>query len=378
MTEHQVLIVGGGPAGSTCAWQLRRSGIDVAILDQARFPRDKVCAGWITPQVVDELQLDLDHYGRQCTLQAITGFRTGQLGEPQVCTRFPHPVSYAIRRVEFDDYLLRRSDATLYDGEPLSALESDDRGWIINGRIRAELVVGAGGYFCPVARWMGARYQEEEFIAAQETEVRMTSAEAAACAIAAEVPELFFCPDMKGYGWCIRKAEFLNIGMGRLGRDALRQHVNEFLAYLKRNDRIGFGLQSNLHGHAYLLYRGRRRPISTDRLLLIGDAAGLAYAHSGEGIRPAVESGLIAAAVIAGVEGNYGKSALGAYEFLLSRRFDVHGDDVLDSVWHHLPDRVRGSLNRVLMRSNFFARQVVARRWFLRSRETALRTSDTL
>ena len=48
-----VLIVGGGPAGSSCARQLRRAGLDVLILDKSEFPRDKVCAGWITPQVVE-------------------------------------------------------------------------------------------------------------------------------------------------------------------------------------------------------------------------------------------------------------------------------------------------------------------------------------
>ena len=46
------LIVGGGPAGSSCARQLRRAGLDVLIMDKQEFPRDKVCAGWITPAVV--------------------------------------------------------------------------------------------------------------------------------------------------------------------------------------------------------------------------------------------------------------------------------------------------------------------------------------
>ena len=50
MHSCDVLIVGGGPAGSACAWKLARSGFDVAILDRARFPRDKVCGGWITPK----------------------------------------------------------------------------------------------------------------------------------------------------------------------------------------------------------------------------------------------------------------------------------------------------------------------------------------
>jgi flavin-dependent dehydrogenase len=44
-----VLIVGGGPAGSVCARQLGDAGFDVVVLDKKTFPRDKFCAGWITP-----------------------------------------------------------------------------------------------------------------------------------------------------------------------------------------------------------------------------------------------------------------------------------------------------------------------------------------
>ena len=75
-----VLIVGGGPAGSSCARQLRRAGLDVLILDKSQFPRDKVCAGWITPQVVEELQIDTRDYEQGRVLQPITSFITG-MGE---------------------------------------------------------------------------------------------------------------------------------------------------------------------------------------------------------------------------------------------------------------------------------------------------------
>ena len=54
MKQVDVLIVGGGPAGSTLAWALRDSGLDVTILDKQTFPRDKVCAGWVTPAVMEE------------------------------------------------------------------------------------------------------------------------------------------------------------------------------------------------------------------------------------------------------------------------------------------------------------------------------------
>lgn len=57
-----VLIAGGGPAGSACAWKLRQAGLDVVVVDKATFPRDKVCAGWVTPQAIDDLQIDTGEY----------------------------------------------------------------------------------------------------------------------------------------------------------------------------------------------------------------------------------------------------------------------------------------------------------------------------
>ena len=59
---------------------LQRNGLDVMVIDKAIFPRDKVCAGWITPTVVKTLDIDLDDYGKQHILQPITGFKVGSLG----------------------------------------------------------------------------------------------------------------------------------------------------------------------------------------------------------------------------------------------------------------------------------------------------------
>src|SRR6187401_1001406 len=111
MDACDVLVVGGGPAGSPCARALRQAGIDVLVLDKANFPRDKVCAGWITPAVVDELEIDVDDYRRGRVFQPITAFRTGVLGGGDVLTTFRRPVSFGIRRCEFDHYLLERSGA---------------------------------------------------------------------------------------------------------------------------------------------------------------------------------------------------------------------------------------------------------------------------
>ena len=133
MDQCDVLIVGGGPAGSSCAWTLRDSGLKIAILDRQRFPRDKVCGGWITPAVLEEMAIDPTQYTCGRVLQPITGFRTSCIGGPVVETRYGRPISYGIRRYEFDDYLLKRSGATLYEGVQLKQIDRSGGNWVING-----------------------------------------------------------------------------------------------------------------------------------------------------------------------------------------------------------------------------------------------------
>src|SRR5439155_5731776 len=171
MQTCDVLIVGGGPAGSTCAWALGRAGLEVVVMDAAVFPRDKVCAGWITPQVIAELDLDLDDYRRGRTLQPITAFRTGLLGGyGEVETAYDQPVSYGIRRCEFDYYLLQRSRAQLCLGSPIADIERAGDRWMVNDTVSASMLVGAGGHFCPVARLLNRRIDDAPLVVAQETE----------------------------------------------------------------------------------------------------------------------------------------------------------------------------------------------------------------
>jgi flavin-dependent dehydrogenase len=377
MDACDVLIVGGGPAGSACAWGLGNSGLDVAILDKQSFPRDKVCGGWITPAVLSELGIDAAEYARGRLLQPITGFRTGSIthidgGGPAIDTDYKRTVSYGIRRREFDDYLLRRSGARVMEPGALTSLQRADGGWIVNQQIKTRVVVGAGGHFCPVAKLTGAKQARENAVVAQEAEFEMDQRQQAGCRIRPEVPELYFCADIKGYGWCFRKQNFLNIGLGRMDQHRLAEHVAAFVRFLQAAGRITFDVPAALLGHAYLLYGVSERKPVDHGMLLIGDAAGLAYKQSGEGIRPAIESGLLAAQAIVAARGNYSREALSAYERLLARRFGTSGRDWASRAGQHLPSAWVGALGRTLLGARWFVRDVVINRWFLHANEPAL------
>jgi geranylgeranyl reductase family protein len=372
MDACDVLIVGGGPAGSSCAWGLRKTGLEVAILDRQTFPRDKICGGWITPQVLAELGIDPADYGRDRVLQPITGFRIGWIGGPAFDTGYDSTVSYGIRRREFDDYLLRRSGARLLEGISLASLQRESAGWIVNGNIRARLVVGAGGHFCPVAKLTGAKPARESAVVAQEAEFEMDPSQQSACRVRSDMPELYFCADIKGYGWCFRKNNYLNIGLGRMDQHRLSEHVVAFVRFLKSAGRISFDVPPALLGHAYLLYGVSERKVADDGVLLIGDSAGLAYKQSGEGIRPAIESGLLAAQAISEAQGNYSRESLNSYGRLLTQRFGGSGKDWASRVGEHLPSSWMGALGRRLLGARWFVRDVVIDRWFLHADQPGL------
>ena len=372
MMQVDVLIVGGGPAGSTLAWALRDSGLRIAIIDKQNFPRDKVCAGWVTPAVMEELQVDLDDYQQKHTLQPISGFRVSQLGKKQVETHYQKkPVSYGIRRREFDDYLLQRCGAELWLGQAFKSMQRHEEGWLINDAIKAKLVVGAGGHFCPVARAIGARLgRSEQVVAAQEIEFQMTPEQQQDCQVDEKLPELFFTPDLTGYGWVFRKGDFLNIGLGREDNHKLGEHVQDFCQFLKQQGKIPQDTPEKFHGHAYLLYPHALRDVIKDGLLLIGDAAGLAYPQSGEGIRPAVESALLAAEVIHSSHGNYSQSILRPYYDHLVERFGERRPK--PGLLERLPLGFKQTLAGQLMQTHWFTRHVVMDRWFLHMQQAPL------
>lgn len=378
MDRCDVLIVGGGPAGSSCAWALRKAGLDVVVMDKATFPRDKVCTGWITPGAIAALELDTDDYRQRHVFQPITGFRVGRLNGlsgglldgPMLEIRYAQTVSYGIRRCEFDAYLLHRSDARLRLGEPLETLTRTPEGWLINDTLQTPMVVGAGGHFCPVARFLGADVGQREIaVHAQECEYAIDVAEHAAYRVESGMPELYFCADLKGYGWCVRKGDFINIGLGREDNHGLAQHVDDFQHFLVATGQIPPDIKLRFKGHAYLLYRHARRKPIDDGVLLIGDAAGLAYTESGEGIRPAIESGLLAATTILQAERRYSRAALQPYVRRLTARFGARNARDWSSL---LPPNIKSKMAGALLTRRWFVQHLLLDRWFLHAHEPRL------
>ena len=373
MERFAVLVVGGGPAGSSCAFALCRAGVSVAVLDKARFPRDKVCAGWITPPVLRALEIEPQDYAKGGrVMQPIRGFAVARRGDPGADADCGEVVSYGIRRCEFDRFLLERSGADLRLGQPLESLRREDGEWIANESIRADWIVGAGGHFCPVARELGARpgAGEPSTIVAREVEFEMTSEQQARCPVRADLPALYFEPDLRGYGWVVRKGDWLNVGLGRQDAHAFPARVTGFADWLRAHDLVPPDLPARWRGHAYLLHGEAPRPLSAPGALLCGDAAGLAYPRSGEGIRPAVELGLLAARALSRVLHLCGDGVERTYARALIERFGPRRPGASFSGW--LPARARARVAGRCLASAWFAKRVVVERWLLHREVPAL------
>ena len=359
MIACDAVVVGGGPAGSSCARALGAAGWRVAVLDRARFPRDKVCAGWLTPDVFPLIDATPSAY-RACglTLQEITGFRTRVIGAAPIETRYPRTISYAIRRCEFDAFLLRHAGAHVIEDTAVSSIRQTPRGWEVNGLVEAPVLVGAGGHFCPVARHLRGGPDTASPVVAREAEFRLEKRDDVD--LVAQVPELLFSRDLQGYGWCVRKDGYVNVGIGRRDSRHFNEHMRSFCDLVARTMNVRAPSDVQWRGHAYLAAGVGPRPVIGDGVLLVGDAAGLAYPESGEGIRPAIESGLLAADVLIQAGGRFSYEALAPYAQTLLRR--------------HPPRRqaspaveaASAVLGRALMRSSTFTRHVVLDRWFLR------------
>ncbi|MDG2307473.1 MAG: NAD(P)/FAD-dependent oxidoreductase [Candidatus Binatia bacterium] len=358
---NDAIVVGGGPGGSTAAWLLARAGRRVTVLDSARFPRPKLCAGWVTPAVWRGLEIDPATYPR--TLQP---FRSAslELDGNRHETRWAETASYGIIRREFDEFLLRRAEAAgaeVREETRVQAIEAGRDGMTITTTkgetFVAPLAIGAGGHNCPVARALGEVSPQEAVVVTRESETRLGAETLKRLTKHHGTPELFAESDFKGYGWYFTKGDFLNLGIGCLatGRD-LHRRFDALLDRLRNDGRLPTDVALEpFRGHAYAVRLQKPRRVAGNGFLLIGDAAGLAKGVSGEGIGPAVESARLAADVL------LSKSAEVAPEYTrqLTKRFGDGEVGAAGQVAERMPRWMTEGLARTVCRTPTLRRKLI-------------------
>lgn len=332
--RFDVAIVGAGPAGCAAALALRNSGLRIALIDKAAFPRDKVCGDAISPDVLKQL------YWLDPVMAALFEKRFAQHRCPSASFVAPsgahatvalnntHLRGYVVPRFDFDHFLFQHA-AALPEVEVITAsatevikikdsvsvkLENDQT-------IGSELVIGADGAQGITTRSLGLDVRNDEYFCAGLRQYwsgilpdkRFNGI------------ELHFNQALvPGYLWLFPLGDGRwNVGVGMMSAAVSKKKVNLRAAMdhiLKTDQRLaprfaeavplespkGFGLP----------LAGIRRPLSAQRALLVGDAGSLINPFSGEGICNAVRSGRFAAqtALKAFADGDFSAASLAAYD----------------------------------------------------------------
>ena len=311
-STYDVAIVGAGPAGTACALALRHSGLRVALLDKAQFPRDKVCGDAIPGHALKALrQLDPAFAAGLWQLQPLDAVRQSRLVAPNgdsLWLRWKLP-SFNSPRATFDAALLElvraNSSTEILENTGLKTLRieaSQARLTTAEGsEITCRLVIGCDGANSVVRRQLlPAPLDRAHHCAGVRAYFEgIKGAEAG-------LTEYFFTKDyLQGYLWIFPVGQGrYNVGLGMLSETVakhkvdLKQVLPELLA--KHPALAGRFAEARQHGSiqgfGLPLGGGRTVPMSGARFLLCGDAASLIDPIQGHGIDTAMQSGILAAA----------------------------------------------------------------------------------
>jgi len=257
MRMHDVIVIGGSLAGAACVRELERMGIDAIALERERFPRPKVCGGFLSPSAVNCFeQLGLADEIRKAGAVQVSSARV-RVASVEVEILFERP-GLGVSRSSLD--ALVACGARVEQGCPVHEVKRSGRVFHVNG-MECSVVIDAAG---KLSRFTKRRSVDEFGIQYVETGTQ------------GPVLNFWFFDD--AYGGSV------SIERGRSNS-----------CFLVKKD----GLRRYIDGRDCLV----TGPLAYDRLpgdfIAIGDAAGMVDPFCGEGMRHALETGMLAARVVA-------------------------------------------------------------------------------
>ena len=368
--RFDVVVVGAGPAGSTAALVLARSGARVALADKAAFPRDKACGDLVGPrgvQVLADLGLRVPDAGQGSDLLAVGP--SGRRSRLPAFTGRSYPGHGIIVPRLVLDHALREA-AVAAGAVPvrarITAVEAGRAGRVDavissdGQRLAGEVIIAADGALSPVARMAGMLDPQTALWG---------------FAIRAYLPATVPLPLLvlldaspwriyPGYGWLFPGADGqANVGIGvGLGHDRrqapLRGDLARLVALLGRHGDLSADAQPGPVMGGWLRMGGTGAPPAAGNVLLVGDAAGLINPLQGEGIGPAMVSARLAAEAVLADAARAGHVYTEAIEAALGRY--MAGASALQGVLLRRP-RTTSAVTRLLTAP--VVRRVVAGTW---------------
>jgi geranylgeranyl reductase family protein len=289
---YDVIVVGAGPAGSTCARTCAQKGLKTLLLDRDTFPRSKPCAGAVSLQALSYLDFNLPETIIEEECISVRVHRDGHV----VNAKRDAPFAVVVTRKHFDALLVEKaaeSKADFHMNEQVIAVRDDEDFVEIatkNSVYRSFFLVGADGIHSQVARTLRPPLDKGDMalalvsqISAEERDIRDR---------VGKTLDLYFGTAPVGYGWLFPHRGYFSIGVAGLATSFSKPR--EALMELAKTLNIKL---SDVQGH-FIPFGGIRRIIAGGRILLTGDAAGFADPFHGEGISHAILSGKLAADAI--------------------------------------------------------------------------------
>jgi geranylgeranyl reductase family protein len=288
-----VVIVGAGPSGSSCAYNLKRfnPGLKLLLVDKATFPRYKPCGGGISPDVFNYFDFDLSEvidYKCKKSVMVINKQRT----ETDVSDVL------MVRREIFDDFLLKKAiekGVVVYTDCEVQSIDTFSTQSAVQVKtsrddVLSKVVVIAEGARGKLAKNLGIA-AKSSIVAGMEYEHYTAALD--------DTLEINFDQTRSFYAWNFPKSDGLSFWGGALIKG--KQKKGKGLPVQLKNYVKAFEVDAlekkHLHGHPIALYRGRSKLVH-DRIILIGEIAGCVDPLTAEGIRPAIKSGYLAAEVL--------------------------------------------------------------------------------